>query len=110
MMVIEQFEVTPDHIKLLQAMYVDWNDSENGAPTINPKRPYGNSDVTCDIAKILGWDLPEDEDEIDEKYNIQADKIHREMETCLQILLVNMSIEQGIYEKESYRKDWKKKL
>jgi len=116
-MIIERFEVTPDHIKLLQAMYVGWNVSENGAPTIDPKRPYGNSCVTEDIAKILGWKmpdedgeftLPEDKDDPFEKVYNQAMKIHKETETCLQILLVNLSIGPGTYEKEGYGRNWKK--
>lgn len=49
----KKFEVTEAHLKLLRAMEVDWNGAEFGAPTINPKRPYGNSDVFTDMFEIL---------------------------------------------------------
>ena len=44
-----EFTLTVDHITLLNNMWVDWSDVEYGAPEIDPKRPYGNSDVarTC---------------------------------------------------------------
>ena len=48
------FELTEEHIKLLRQMCVSWDDCEFGAPAIDCKRPYGNSDVYSDIAKILG--------------------------------------------------------
>ena len=34
-------------------MCTRWDDCEFGAPAIDCKRPYGNSDVYNDIAKIL---------------------------------------------------------
>ena len=62
-----EFTVTEDHLKLLRAAcYVYWNPGEGyGAPAINPKKPYGNSDVPRDVAKILeapGSDWEEDPD------------------------------------------------
>ena len=50
-----EFTVTEDHLKLLRhACYVYWDPGEGyGAPAINPKKPYGNSDVPQDVAKIL---------------------------------------------------------
>ena len=43
-----------EHLKLLKEMYVGWNECEFGAPEIDPKRPYGDSDVYEDMNKILG--------------------------------------------------------
>jgi len=40
-----KFELKQVHLDLFKEMYVDWDDCEFGAPAINPKRPYGNSDV-----------------------------------------------------------------
>lgn len=48
------FTVTDDHLKLLRRASVGWSDCEFGAPEIDPKRPYGNSNVLGDIAEILG--------------------------------------------------------
>jgi hypothetical protein len=54
---VTEFTVTEDHLKLLRRAYIGWDDCEFGAPGIDPKRPYGNSDVIGDIAEILGEEL-----------------------------------------------------
>ena len=54
-----RFTVTDEHLRLLRRAHVTWVDAEFGAPEIDGKRPYGNSDVYSDIAEILG--IPEDE-------------------------------------------------
>lgn len=99
------FEVTEDHLKLAQRMYWQWDDGAyDGAPAVGLKRPYGNSDVSGDIAEILGWDYP-DEDEVsasefdrrvDDIYE-RAMKIHREMSTVLQIATFTQTWEPGTY-------------
>jgi hypothetical protein len=48
-----EFTLTENHLKLLQKMWVGWSTCEFGAPEIDPKRPYGNSDVIGDIHEIL---------------------------------------------------------
>jgi hypothetical protein len=92
------FTVTGDHLKLARRMYVGWLDDEYGAPEINPKRPYGNSDVPSDIADILGRDMSDDD----------AYAIHREMETVLQIALVTGRFEAGEYEVDAYSVAWER--
>lgn len=88
--------VTNDHLKLLQNFCIDWNNIEFGAPSIDPKRPYGNSNVYYDICNILGWEYNEEEDLSDELY-AKCNKIHSEMEFVLQILCQNLSIKIGTY-------------
>lgn len=44
---------TADHLTLLAASEWDWNDCEFGAVSMDPKRPYGNSDVDTDLAELL---------------------------------------------------------
>lgn len=96
----EIFEVTEDHLKLLKHSHVMWRDMEYGAPMIDPKRPYGNSSVESDITEILGWD---------EEDSQRAEKIHRELEKVLQIVLVTQKFEPGLYNLENpYTTDWKK--
>jgi hypothetical protein len=56
---VTEFTVTGEHLRLLRRAYVFWDEAEFGAPSIDPKRPYGNSNVYRDIAEIL--DVPEDE-------------------------------------------------
>jgi hypothetical protein len=51
---LKEFTVTNDHLKLLRHMRVYWLALELfGAPAIDNKRPYGNSGITPDVAKIL---------------------------------------------------------
>lgn len=92
------FEVTEDHLKLLKHSHIIWRASEYGAPAIDPKRPYGNSSVESDIAEILEWG----------KYdNERAEKIHRELETVLQIVLVTQTFQPGLYNlRNEYTTDW----
>lgn len=98
-----------DHIKLLQRMYVGWEDCEYGAPAIDCKRPYGNSDVPGDIAEILGWRYDPEDDMFDyDGMHDAARKIHEEMQTVLQILVKNLCVNPGVYERKSpYGVDWR---
>jgi len=105
-----EFDLTEDHLKLIERMYVGWQECEFGAPEINPKRPYGNSYVEGDIAEILGWELEgEDEDELPEELYDQAMKIHKETMTALQIILVTKSFVPGRYVRANQYNDrsWK---
>lgn len=101
------FEVNEKHIKLLKNMYVSWNYSCFGAPTVEPKRPYGNTRVYEDMGKILSLgEIDEDgELHLSDKEVEELSKLHQEMETVLQILLYNCSIEPGVYT-NIYSKEW----
>jgi hypothetical protein len=80
----QDFTLTDDHVKLLHAMFVGWEDCEAGAPAVDCKRPYGSSYVPGDVREILGWPSPsEDDDDADRR----AYAIHRETELALQIVL-----------------------
>ena len=79
---VEEFTLTEEHLVLLRAMF------ENGAPAVDPKRPYGNSHVPSDIRRLLGWPKPaEGDEEAYAKSNEAAYAIHRETEHALQIVL-----------------------
>lgn len=103
-----EFLLTEDHLKLIRHMHVGWQDCEFGAPEINPKRPYGNSSVILDIAEILDIDLPEDVEDCDENILLYMNRVHRETEDALQIVLQYGHI-PGIYQCEKYSNKWKKK-
>lgn len=99
------FTITEQHLKLLNNMYVSWQDTEFGAPEINPKRPYGNSDVYSDIAEILGIKhaIPDDDDpEFSDEQFEMMEKIHKEMEHVLQIICDTLQVSTGEYSKEDY--------
>lgn len=114
---MKKFELTADHLTLLQNMCVDWWDEETGAPSIDPKRPYGNSDVKRDIVLMLGWiktsdlAIAEDEDDAElARLFRNAEELHKETQTALQICLVTGKFEPGTYrqtDQYNYR-SWKK--
>ena len=115
-----KFTITENHLKLLKRLNVEWDDCEFGAPCIDPKRPYGNSDVIDDIAEIIGikkdkntidYDKEEAEDYEDiEDYFSETEwkdevydnlnKLHKEMQIVLQIIFIMGKIEVGDYAKK----------
>jgi len=104
---VKEFEIKQEHITLLQHAYIGWNDCDYGAPSIDPKRPYGNSCVEENIAEILGWTVGE---ELSEEQRELAYKLHQETKTALQICITLQKFETGFYEKtEEYNScSWKK--
>jgi hypothetical protein len=100
MQAITKFIVTEEHLKLMRHFWVGWCYDEFGAPEIDPKRPYGNSDVPGDIAEILGWQGQYDP--------LRARKIHEDTQIALQIALRVGYFKAGRYKKSnSYSQDWK---
>lgn len=84
------FVLKKEHIKLLKRAYISWNHCEYGAPEINPKRPYGNSNVEEDIAEILGWELEGDDGYdtcLSSNQRALAHKLHKETEDALREVL-----------------------
>jgi hypothetical protein len=58
------FTITGQHLMLIERYDFVWDFSEFGAVQVDPKRPYGNSDVWRDICVILGLEEPEIIDDI----------------------------------------------
>ena len=115
----KKFVMTGDHLLLMKELDVDWNNAEFGAPTINPKKPYGNSDVYKDMLKILDWEITVyindgpgepfdiDDDDIPETLEKTLGEFHAELETALQICLSTGSFEPGSYQLNKNNK-WSK--
>lgn len=99
---MKTFTLTDQHITLLRNAYICWEDCETGAPAIDCKRPYGNSNVVGDIVEILGWkeDLGED---LSDTQRAQILAMHYETETALQCILTSGSFEPGVFDYV----DWK---
>ncbi len=121
---MKKFEMKEEHLKLLQNMYVGWNDCEFGAPEIDPKRPYGNSNVIQDMLELFGLEEIKKGGQVfkfkifgveyllkgEDKFNIDMDnerelntllvQLHKETQTALQIVLETRQFKQGIYEKD----------
>lgn len=89
------FKLTDDHLKLLREAYLDWSDVEYGAPSIDPKRPYGNSFVERDVAEILEW--PIGPDGLTDEQHYRAAQIHRETLYALEILIRHGTVKLGEY-------------
>lgn len=110
-----QFEITEQHIKLIENMYFEFYDwVEFGAPGVDPKRPYGNSDVYNDMAEILSItpayvdeDDPTDIEFSDDQYALM-DRLHKETAQALQIIVRTKSFEPGTYEAEEYSDNWRR--
>jgi hypothetical protein len=98
----EQFQLTENHIKLLNCVYVYFDgDSYDGAPAVDTKMPYGNSNTVGDVYEILfGKEFDYGEhDEMPEELYSGLLRIHEETATALQIILFTKSFETGLYEK-----------
>lgn len=103
----EYFEVVENHIKLIDGMWVGWEDCEFGAPAIDCKRPYGNSSVYYDIASIVGlisdWKKINDDDFefLNEEYEYM-DLLHQGTQKVLQIIIHTKKFETGFYKKKKF--------
>lgn len=107
----KKFTLTVEHIKLVSHFNVDWNSAENGAPSVDPKRPYGNSRVACDIYEILHGEVVGRATSKKEALSAEEEtallKLHQETKDALQVILATKSFTPGIYEAPNYSHDWK---
>lgn len=97
----DTFEITDDHLTLLQATEWHYSDCEFGAPAIDPKRPYGNSSVETDLAELLipGFKEMSDDDQAAELDDGWLVRTHRELVTVLTIATSARSFAPGIYQR-----------
>ena len=107
--------VTEDHLKLLRHAHVNtWDPGEYfGAVAVNPKRPYGDSYVTRNIAEILdapdeNWEYEDGEtagltDEGEERFT----RLHIETMAALQVVLAAGEFRPGRYRRPTNQSlDW----
>jgi hypothetical protein len=90
-------------------MVVRWDSCEFGAPAIDCKKPYGNSSVYEDMAKILGVKgfIDADEEVSFSEEQIQfMNNLHKETKTALQIVLKTRKFRPGIYVADEYSDNW----
>jgi hypothetical protein len=106
----DTFDLTGDLVKLLRASVVDreLSEWEYGAAQIDPKRPYGNSDVERDIATTLGW-IPDSADiEVEDEMRARAKALHAQTPMALQVVLESGSFAPGRYERKRYVGTWQR--
>ena len=110
---MKYFLLKKQHIALLQRMNIYWeDDAYHGAPAVDIKRPYGNSDVWEDVAEIAGFEMFKDDN--GEKHFLEGTRnkclnLHRETAQALQVCLAAQSFDPGEYVADDYRENWRKK-
>ena len=98
---MQRFSLKKDHLALIREAYFSYDESvEFGAPRIDPKRPYGNSDVYGDIGCILGIEPDGDDDDFSTEQKEHMLRIHMETATALQIIIRTGEFVPGEYIKE----------
>jgi hypothetical protein len=110
---VKRFTVTDEHLRLLRRAHVGWDEIEFGAPEINAKRPYGNSNVYGDIAEILGlvdgaWQDEVEEDWPPPELEWRFLRLHVETAIALQIALATGEFRAGPYVRGSEHNAWKR--
>jgi len=84
----ERMVVTEDHIKLMRRVVWRWEDCGFGAPAVDCKRPYGNSDALDDIADIIGIEPEERDGRYEMAWSAaQEERMHQLHRDVLQILI-----------------------
>ena len=102
--IVERVTVTEDHVKLVNNLKFDINATEFGAPTVDPKRPFGNSDVYADMERILKGRKVSSDFDVGERRKRQLDKLYVQLKDCLQILCDTLSLKPVTYERRLYEK------
>ena len=87
---MKTFTLKQEHITLLRESEIEYQNCETGAAGIDPKRPYGNSDVEYDVAALLGLNTGEEDN---------CMQYHYETVTALQVILDTMGFVLGDYER-----------
>jgi hypothetical protein len=110
---VREFTVRPEHLTLLRHAYVSWDYAEFGAPSINAKRPYGNSYVVRDLARILEepdevWEEGVKVGFVVEEAAQRLVRLHGETVFALQIVLATGEFRPGRYRRSRYPAiDWR---
>jgi hypothetical protein len=107
-----EFTVTGEHLRLLRHARVSWDSSEFGAPAINSKYPYDDSDAVRAIAEIL--DAPDEVWEDGRRGGLVREeahgpfiRLHVETALALQIVLATGEFRPGLYRRsERWSTDW----
>lgn len=96
------FTLKKYHVALLTCSRISFMDNGYlGVFSQDPKRPYGNSDITGDIKKII-YDLYDGDLTDDICYNI-----HKELHIALEVILESKSFNVGTYSKnETIESKW----
>lgn len=103
---IIEFEVLPEHLKLLRGAFVAWQETPNGWGTfqVNEKTPYGSKFIERDIEVLL--EVPPSHDDPlgrTDRYK----ELHKGSAMALQIFLKTGKFKAAKYRASKYSQDWK---
>lgn len=101
----KKFELKQEHIDLISELNFKGLVSVDGEefeyrPTIDYKRPFGNSGVTYDVLQKLG--LTDDEGNYTDADQKRAEQLIIELPVALEIIVKNKTFIPGWYEVEKY--------
>lgn len=99
----ERFKVTAHHITLMQKLNVPKPGCAYNLVLADVKRPYGNSDIEGDIAKLLNLGAPDEDGQFDSDVESYMWRLVHELPTVFQIMLDNLSLCVGTYERTTDR-------
>lgn len=95
---MQTFILRDEHVRLLRAASIGWNEGEWGAPTIDPKRPFGSGDLPEQMARILGVSIPEDKEGLEyTRFQRTMLNLYQELKPALQVVLAAGSFVPGTY-------------
>lgn len=104
------FIVTGSHIALLKAAFIDHNEEcEWGGLHIDFKRPFGNSDMVSDAARIIGIQPFSTDDDViawPRGTRDKITKIYEGLATALECQLRTGWAGAGRYESTDYKSNW----
>lgn len=113
-----EFTVTEDHLKLVRHLCdggLYWDPGEGyGAPYFGPKKPYGNSSVPQDVARIVAApDSDWEEEGGDKILRPEAEdrylRLHVEAGIALKIALATGEFRPGRYTStDAWGREWKR--
>lgn len=104
---METFILKEEHLTLLSAGFFEFDGScEFGSVGLDCKRPFGNSDVIGDMAKILGYKQNED-GKVPEKQEDEMIRLYQELGTAMNVIFSTKSFKLGKYKcKDKYSNEW----
>lgn len=95
---IIEFEILPEHLKLIRAYVMRWNPDNYGSVEVNNQRPYGDTNVLANIRHIL------DDYDVEEA---DAWTLHNGAGMAFQIIAKTGKFKAAKYRASKYGQDWK---
>lgn len=103
---MKEFELKAEHIKVMSELNFKTTISLIGGdryiPTVDRKRPFGNSGITSNVLEILGRNCDDETGEYKAEDVDMAERLIIELPVALEIVMRNKTFEPGTYEVNEY--------